>query len=200
MADLLHSLEERYDLILLDAPPLLPVTDAAVLAVETSGAVLVVHHGNTRREQLENSAQSLAAVGARILGTVINFAPRKGPEAYYYGYGYSYRKAEPKPAASRRRSGRSARKSAVISASPSGPTSRNRLNGREIPSEARTNVQTATWPNGPVLPNAADSSPTPIAPTGAEGGQSEDSARQPPLTPYAPRSSGFDDRGTPGHH
>ncbi|HVT66030.1 MAG TPA: polysaccharide biosynthesis tyrosine autokinase [Mycobacteriales bacterium] len=93
MADLLDSLEKRYDIVLLDAPPLLPVTDAAVLAVETSGAVLVVHHGQTRREQLENSTQALSAVGARVLGTVINFAPRKGPEAYYYGYAYSYRRA-----------------------------------------------------------------------------------------------------------
>lgn len=91
MADLLHSLEQRYDIVLLDAPPLLPVTDAAVLAVETTGAVMVVHHGKTRREQLEHSAQALEAVGARILGGVLNFAPAKGPEAYYYGYAYSYR-------------------------------------------------------------------------------------------------------------
>lgn len=94
MADLLRSLELKYDVVLLDAPPLLPVTDAAVLAVETSGAVLVVHHGKTRLEQLENSAQALSAVGARILGTVINFAPHKGPEAHYYGYAYSYRNAD----------------------------------------------------------------------------------------------------------
>jgi non-specific protein-tyrosine kinase len=98
MAQLLRTMEERYDLVLLDAPPLLPVTDAAVLAVETTGAVVIVHHGKTRREQLENSANALAAVGAQILGTVINFAPRKGPEAYYYGYAYDYRRPD-KPAA-----------------------------------------------------------------------------------------------------
>jgi capsular exopolysaccharide synthesis family protein len=91
MADLLRRLEQRYDVVLLDAPPLLPVTDAAVLAAETSGAVLIVKHGSTTREQLARSAEALQeGVGARILGCVINMTPKRGPDAYYYGYGYSY--------------------------------------------------------------------------------------------------------------
>lgn len=91
MAKLLRLMESKYDLVILDAPPLLPVTDAAVLATEASGSVLVVHHGKTRIDQVERAAQALTAVGARVLGCVINFAPRRGPDAYYYGYGYNYR-------------------------------------------------------------------------------------------------------------
>jgi Mrp family chromosome partitioning ATPase len=76
--------------VIIDAPPLLPVTDAAVLSRICDGAVLVVRYGKTRREQLERTAQALHTVDARILGTVMNMAPTKGPDAYAYGYGYSY--------------------------------------------------------------------------------------------------------------
>lgn len=90
MSELLTSLENRYDLIMLDAPPLLPVTDAAVIAAETTGAVIVVHHGATRGDQLQHTAESIRSVGARVLGVVMNFTPRRGPEAYYYGNAYRY--------------------------------------------------------------------------------------------------------------
>jgi capsular exopolysaccharide synthesis family protein len=95
MTKLLREMEDRYDLVILDAPPLLPVTDAAVLATEASGAVMVVHHGKTRIEQVHRATETLDAVGARILGCVINFAPRRGPDAYYYGYGYKYSGRDP---------------------------------------------------------------------------------------------------------
>jgi non-specific protein-tyrosine kinase len=92
MADLLRRLEGNYDLVLLDAPPLLPVTDAAVVAAQTSGALLIARYGSTKRDQLARSAESLLeGVGARILGTVINMTPKRGPDSYYYGYAYSYR-------------------------------------------------------------------------------------------------------------
>lgn len=91
MRQLIHRLESRFDLILIDAPPLLPVTDAAVLAATTSGAVLIARYGSTKREQLARSAEALLeGVGARILGCVINMTPKRGPDAYYYGYAYSY--------------------------------------------------------------------------------------------------------------
>jgi non-specific protein-tyrosine kinase len=91
MRQLIKRLEARFDLILIDAPPLLPVTDAAVLSAVTSGALLIARHGSTKREQLARSAEALIdGVGARILGTVINMTPKRGPDAYYYGYAYSY--------------------------------------------------------------------------------------------------------------
>ncbi len=99
MATMLRSLRRNYDLILIDAPPLLPVTDAAVAAVQADGVVLVVRHGKTTRNQLGSAAQSLHAVDARILGVVINMAPPKGSDAglRYDGYGYYEDDPDKKP-------------------------------------------------------------------------------------------------------
>jgi tyrosine-protein kinase len=90
MVALLRQLQQRFDVIIIDAPPLLPVTDAAVLSRICDGAVVVVRYGKTKREQLERTAKALSTVDARILGTVMNMAPTKGPDAYAYGYGYGY--------------------------------------------------------------------------------------------------------------
>ncbi len=92
MAELLAEMEERVDLVLLDAPPLLPVTDAAVLAAQCSGAILVVRTGRTTREQAARSVETLRGVDTHLYGAVLNMAPTKGPGAYkygYYGYGYA---------------------------------------------------------------------------------------------------------------
>lgn len=89
MADLLHHLEKRATIII-DAPPLLPVTDAAVLSQLAGGAILVIATGKTRREQLRTAESSIESVGGKILGLVLNMAPAKGPDSQRYGYGYSY--------------------------------------------------------------------------------------------------------------
>jgi hypothetical protein len=86
MGTLVQSLAGEYDHVVIDTPPLLPVTDAAVLATIADGAVLIVRHGRSSRDDLELATQALAAVNARLLGTVLNFIPqrRRG-----YGYGYT---------------------------------------------------------------------------------------------------------------
>jgi capsular exopolysaccharide synthesis family protein len=92
MADLLRGLESRCDLVLLDAPPLLPVTDAAVLTAQASGAMVVIRSGHTTREQTLRAMEILRAVDAHLYGVVLNMVPTKGPGAYkygYYGYGYA---------------------------------------------------------------------------------------------------------------
>lgn len=89
MATLLQTLEQTYDMVLIDVPPLLPVTDAAVVAASAGGALLVVHHGLTRRDQVEQAVAALQSVSARLLGTVLNMAPTKGPGSYNYGYTYA---------------------------------------------------------------------------------------------------------------
>lgn len=94
MGEVLKLLSERYDMVIIDVPPLLPVTDAAVLAAQADGAVLVVRANKTTRQQVERAANALAVVDAKLLGTVLNMAPPRGREAFAYGYGYSYR-AEP---------------------------------------------------------------------------------------------------------
>ncbi len=90
MAELIAALEERADIVLVDAPPLLPVTDAAVLAKICDGALLIVRHGVTSREQVARAAESLRVVDAHLIGNVLNMAPAKGPDAYGYGYAYRY--------------------------------------------------------------------------------------------------------------
>lgn len=99
MADLLAELRDRYDIILLDAPPLLPVTDAAIISTAADGAILVARSGRTRKEQVRHAAEALRQVNARLLGTVLNFAPQRKRRGYGdgydydygYGYGYGYR-------------------------------------------------------------------------------------------------------------
>lgn len=90
MVDILKQLEDRADVVLVDAPPLLPVTDAAILAAICDGALLIVRHGHTRREQLVRAVEQLRAVDGRLLGTVLNMAPGRGGGGYGYGYGYGY--------------------------------------------------------------------------------------------------------------
>jgi capsular exopolysaccharide synthesis family protein len=100
MARVLADLRRRFDVIVVDAPPLLPVTDAALLAAQADGTLLVVRHGRTKREQVRGSVERVHAVGGHLVGVVLNMAPHRGSDAYSYGYGYGYGYA---PAAGRRR-------------------------------------------------------------------------------------------------
>ena len=99
MAQLLADLGTRYDIVIIDAPPLLPVTDAAILSTAADGAILVAKQGSTKVEQVHDSTDALRQVNARLLGTVLNFVPlkkrRKYGYGYEYGYGYGYETKEP---------------------------------------------------------------------------------------------------------
>jgi non-specific protein-tyrosine kinase len=75
---LLRELEARADIVLVDAPPLLSFTDAAILARACAGALLVTRYGRTRREHVAQAAERLAAVHAVVLGGVLNFAQPVG--------------------------------------------------------------------------------------------------------------------------
>jgi capsular exopolysaccharide synthesis family protein len=95
MRDLVHSLAQ-HALVIIDSPPLLPVTDAAVLATAADGALIVVSAGRTTFDMLHKATENLAKANARPLGIVLNRVPRKG--AGYYGYQYQgdYAAAGPK--------------------------------------------------------------------------------------------------------
>jgi capsular exopolysaccharide synthesis family protein len=82
MTDLLDYGRAQYDLVIIDAPPLLPVADAAVLARITDGAVVVVDLNRVRTHQLREALATLAAVDARCLGVVANRV-RSTKELYY---------------------------------------------------------------------------------------------------------------------
>ena len=86
---LIEDLRTHFDMVLLDAPPLLPVTDAALLAARADGMLMVVRHGRTTRDQLRHALERVQSVDANCVGAVINLAPaRKSGRGYGYGYGY----------------------------------------------------------------------------------------------------------------
>lgn len=68
----LDELEKHYDLILLDSPPVLAVTDAVVLARISEGVILVAHAGTTTVDDLRGAARHLRAINAPILGVILN--------------------------------------------------------------------------------------------------------------------------------
>jgi capsular exopolysaccharide synthesis family protein len=86
MEELIRDLRSRFDVVLLDAPPLLPVTDAALLAAQSDGLILTVRHGKTSRDQVRIALQRVEAVDGDCVGMVINMAPTSG-RGYGYGYG-----------------------------------------------------------------------------------------------------------------
>ncbi|MBG0562452.1 polysaccharide biosynthesis tyrosine autokinase [Actinoplanes sp. NEAU-A11] len=84
MADLLGELRKQFDMIIVDCPPLLPVTDAAVVAARADGALLLARSRKTTSAQVTTAVKALRSVDARLLGCVLNMVASKGPDAYYY--------------------------------------------------------------------------------------------------------------------
>ena len=90
------ALAESFDLVLVDSPPLLPVTDAVVLSKQVDATLLVVAPGQTRRVTLRRSSEKLAQVNAPVVGLVLNGVNKQS--SYGYGYGYGYSRAREAPA------------------------------------------------------------------------------------------------------
>jgi len=84
MHKLLAELRAEYDVIVVDAPPVLPVADALAIAPACDGAILVARYGRTRRDQLAQTAAALRRTEVDVLGTVLNRTPRRGQDSYYY--------------------------------------------------------------------------------------------------------------------
>lgn len=96
MTQILSGLEATFDAVIIDAPPLLPVTDSTVLAQKVGGVVVVIGSSRVRLPELEKSLSALDMVDADLLGIVLNLLPSKGPDAYAYGYGSYHYIYEPK--------------------------------------------------------------------------------------------------------
>jgi len=89
MRDLLEAAKQEFDVIIFDSPPLLAVTDAAVLSTMVDGTVLVLRVGSTAREAARTAISHLAVVHGRLLGGVLNDVDLRSG-SYYGGYGYYY--------------------------------------------------------------------------------------------------------------
>jgi capsular exopolysaccharide synthesis family protein len=79
----LSEIAARADVVVIDAPPVLPVADALVLAPQVDGVVLVVRHGKTLRHAAAEAARRLEAIGAPFIGYVLNGVPRGESRGIY---------------------------------------------------------------------------------------------------------------------
>jgi capsular exopolysaccharide synthesis family protein len=96
---LLQSLTEIADFVLIDAPPVLPVTDAVAIAAQVDAVVLVARHGKTARNSAAEARRKLAGVGANVVGYVLNAVPARDAHSYYSEYQYQRRNVRaPAPA------------------------------------------------------------------------------------------------------
>jgi len=84
MGQLIETLTGQADLVLLNAPPVLAVTDAAVLAAKVDGTLLVVRAGGTQREHLQRAKALLDKVNARLVGAVLSNARVDAGVSNYY--------------------------------------------------------------------------------------------------------------------
>lgn len=87
------ELRERYDRIIFDSPPLAAVADALILSHSVDAVLLILKFGQTRQELLARSVEQLEAIGAPLVGTVLNDIDDSG--TYGYAYYYRYRYDEP---------------------------------------------------------------------------------------------------------
>jgi capsular exopolysaccharide synthesis family protein len=90
MKNTLQALSGAFDLVILDTPPLLAASDAAILSTLADGVVLVVRAGVTESEAAQQAMQQLASVGARVIGAVLNDPDAKVQQyGGYYKYEYA---------------------------------------------------------------------------------------------------------------
>ncbi|KGN42379.1 cell shape-determining protein [Knoellia aerolata DSM 18566] len=99
MRDVLDELRRRFDFVLIDGAPVLPVTDSTVLTRLTDGAIVVAGSGVVTKDQFEHALETFQTVNGVVLGVVLNRVPRQNRGAYY-DYRYEYR---PEGAVSSRR-------------------------------------------------------------------------------------------------
>ena len=99
MSDMIAELKTRYDIVFFDSPPILGVSDGAVLASEVDQSIIVVQHRRFPRALLQRVKQSVSSVGGTILGVVLNNVDlRHDPSYAYYTSYYDYYSARPSEA------------------------------------------------------------------------------------------------------
>lgn len=90
MRKLLQTMGERFTHIIVDSPPAISFTDAAILSTMVDGVMLVVHGGKSSRAVVRRAKQQLLDIGAHLFGVVLNNVKLEGTNSYYYGYYSSY--------------------------------------------------------------------------------------------------------------
>jgi capsular exopolysaccharide synthesis family protein len=91
MTDLIRNTKMRYDLVMFDSPPILGVSDGAVLASEVDLSIMVIEHRRFPRSMLQRVKQAVLNVGGNLMGVVLNKVDAKHDSGYgYYGNYYDY--------------------------------------------------------------------------------------------------------------
>jgi capsular exopolysaccharide synthesis family protein len=88
MKSFIVELQGYFDMILLDAPPVLAVTDAQILSTLCNGVMLVAEYGQAEKHAVVRAKEAIDKVGGKILGLVINKVPSNSKSYYYYNYEY----------------------------------------------------------------------------------------------------------------
>ncbi|GCF93289.1 tyrosine protein kinase [Enterococcus florum] len=84
MAELMKTMQKKFDLVVFDMPPLAAVTDAQIMAARTDGTILVVREGKTRKQEVLQTKEMLVHARANILGVVYNGKKKRESGSYYY--------------------------------------------------------------------------------------------------------------------
>lgn len=92
MTQILASLRQNTDMVIIDSPPTLPVADASIMGSRCSGALLVVDAGRTRTEVARRALATLERANVKVAGIVLNKMGAKQASGYYYYY-YGQKKA-----------------------------------------------------------------------------------------------------------
>jgi Mrp family chromosome partitioning ATPase len=91
MSELIQDVKQRFDLVLVDSPPILGVSDASVLASEVDLTMIVVQHRKLPRNMLMRVKTSVENVGGTVLGVVLNNVDVRSDSQYqYYTSYYTY--------------------------------------------------------------------------------------------------------------
>ena len=85
--ELLETLKEQYDYIILDLPPILAVTDGQIMASKADGVVFVVKYGSTKKDEIVQAKKLLDKVKANIIGSVLTRVKKEQGSYSYYYYG-----------------------------------------------------------------------------------------------------------------
>ncbi len=120
MREILSTILERSEMVLVDTPPVLSVTDAVALAPMVDGVLIVVKPGITHMSALKVAVEQLRYVGANIIGVVINGIESSGGRYGYYYKSYYYKQYKyygtgGQPAKGKVKKGKKAGSSSVIS-------------------------------------------------------------------------------------
>jgi len=86
MADFIPSMRKKYDLVILDSPPVIMMSDTPAMASVVDGMVLVIKSGVTPRPTVQKAVQQLVQTNAKLTGAVLNYHDIKREDHYYHYY------------------------------------------------------------------------------------------------------------------